>query len=190
MATLKEELNQANEEAIVKPTISKNITHPTGESIVLFDYCKRYGKVYRIFYGVGVVCRIVKGSRFDMVYVNFGVFANQQTRVVVVQKNHARRQIMTLKKGQICQVYGICRNYKTDFELNNGEKKYRIRLGLYATALQGWYVPTMLDIKKMPNNDDLVNPSEKEQDLIETFEDVLDDFLNGTGDDEDEIERD
>lgn len=178
---------EANE-ILVKPTISKEIYHLKGESLILFDYSQRQGKSYRIFYGIGIVYRVVKGDKQDLVYINFGIFKEQKTRLVVVYENHARRQLMTLKRGQVCQVYGVCRHYTTKINLNGKESK-GLRLGLYATAIQGWYVPTMLDIRKMPNNDDLVNPSEKEQDLMETFEDVLDDFLNGTGDDEDEIER-
>lgn len=176
-------------EILVKPTISKEIYHLKGESLILFDYSQRQGKSYRIFYGIGIVYRVVKGDKQDLVYINFGIFKERKTRLVVIYENHARRQLITLKRGQVCQVYGVCRHYTTKINLNGVETK-GMRLGLYATAIQGWYVPTMFDIRKMPTNEDIVSPSEKEQDLINTFEDVLDDFLNGTGEDEDEIERD
>ena len=137
-------------------------------------------KEYRSFYGIGLVYRVVKGEKFDLVYVRFGTFPNIKTRLVVVYDNHARRQILTLKRGQYCQVYGVCRYFTSEKEVN-GEKLKCIKLGLYAKGISGWYVPTMMDIKKMPINDDLVDPTEKEQEMMNSMEDILDQFMNGTG---------
>lgn len=178
----KEELDQYAMDS-TNPSTWGDMEYVMGESLMLFGWQKYHGKRYRIFYGVGVVYRVVKGDKQDLVYVRFGTFQTTKTRLVVVYHNHARRQTLTLKRGQCCQVYGICRYFSTEYtDLKTHEKGRRVRLGLYATAIQGWYVPTMLDIKKMPTNEDLVAPTKKEQEIQKTFEEVLDDFLNGTGD--------
>lgn len=165
---------------IVEPNFAGNMEYMLGESLMLFGKQKYHGKYYRPFYGVGVVYRVVKGDKQDLVYVRFGCFQNVKHRLIVVYHNHARRQILTLKRGQCCQVYGICRTYTTDITLN-GEKAKGVKLGLYAIAINGWYVPTMLDIKRLPTNDDLVEMSEKEKDLANTFDDILNEFMSGIG---------
>lgn len=177
---LKKEAGIKNEEPYIVPTVSGTMEHTKDESLMLFSYSMYNKKRYRPFYGIGIVYRVVKGEKQDLIYINFGLFPTHKTRLVVAYENHARRQILTLKRGQVCQVYGICRYYQTDVEVN-GVKSKGLRLGLYAKGIQGWYVPTMLDIRKMPINDDLVDPTEKEEELQETFEDVLNDFFNGTG---------
>ena len=174
-----EELKE--KEPYVRPVAAGTMEYLFGESLMLFGWQKYHGKKYRPFYGVGVVYRVVKGDKQDLVYVRFGPFNTTKTRLVVVYHNHARRQTLTLKRGQVAQVYGICRYFTESIEIN-GRKAKGVRLGLYATAILGWYVPTMLDIRKMPTNEDLVEPSEKEKDIQETLENVLDDFLNGKGD--------
>ena len=78
---------------------------------------------------------------------------------------------MTLKRGQICQVYGICRYYKTDINVK-GKADKGIRLCLIARGILGWYVPTMVDIRKMPVNDDIVAPSEKETEILDLLGDL------------------
>lgn len=167
----------------VEPNFAGNMEYMLGESLMLFGKQKYHGKYYRPFYGVGVVYRVVKGDKQDLVYVRFGCFQNVKHRLIVVYHNHARRQILTLKRGQCCQVYGICRTYTTDITLN-GEKAKGVKLGLYAIAINGWYVPTMLDIKRLPTNDDLVEMSEKEKDLAQTFDDILNEFLTGKGEED------
>ena len=166
----------------VEPVMGK-MEYLYGESLMLFGPQKYRGKTYKPFYGIGLVMRVVKGDKQDLVYIRFGCFQNVKHRLVVVYHNHARRQILTLKRGQICQVYGICRHYQTDITLN-GEKVKGVKLGLFAIAINGWYVPTMLDIKRLPTNDDLVEMSEKEKDLANTFDDLLNEFMSGTGEDD------
>ena len=179
---LKKEAGIKNEEPYIVPTINGTMEHTKDESLMLFSSSLHNNKKYRAFYGIGVVYRVVKGDKQDLIYINFGLFPTHKTRVVVAYDNHARRQTLTLKRGQVCQVYGMCRYYSTDVEIN-GIKSKGVRLGLYAKGIQGWYVPTMLDIRKMPTNEDLVAPTEKEEELGKTFEEVLDDFLNDTGED-------
>ena len=170
-----EELQKDNSE-YVQPTIAGSMEYLYGESLMLFGWQQYHKKRYRPFYGIGVVYRVVKGEKQDLVYVRFGCFQSTRTRLIVVWHNHARRQIMTLKRGQCCQVYGVCRYFSTKVNIN-GEEKKGLKLGLYAIAIQGWYVPSMIDIRKMPTNEDLVDPTEKEKDLQKTLESVLDEFL-------------
>ena len=178
----KEEINTLNEEDFSLNTTGQ-MEHTMNETLMLFSYSWRNRKRYRLFYGVGTVYRVVKGEKQDLIYINFGVFPENQTKLVVAYDNIARRQVLTLKKGQPCQVYGLCRYYTTEFETEDGRKLKRVRLGLYAKGINGWYVPTMMDIKKMPTNEDIVDPSEKEEELLENFDDILDSFLNGKGED-------
>ena len=176
-----EELKE--KEPYVHPVAAGTMEYLYGESLMLFGWQKYHGKKYRPFYGVGVVYRVVKGEKQDLVYVRFGPFNTTKTELVVVYHNHARRQILTLKRGQCCQMYGICRYFTDDIVLNGKETK-GVRLGLYATAIQGWHVPTMLDIKRLPINEDLVAPTEKEKEIQQTLEDVINDFFNGEGEEE------
>ena len=179
----KKEINKNNEEPYVKPVISGTMEHLKDESVMLFSYSIHNHKRYRMFYAIGTVYRVVKGDKQDLLYMNFGLFKERKTRLVVVYDNHSRRQLLTLKRGQICQVYGLCRYFTTDIMLN-GKKTKGIRLGLYAKGINAWYVPTMFDLRKMPTNEDLSSPTEKEVEIQETLEDVLNEFLNGTGDEE------
>ena len=147
------------------------------ESIMFYGTVSEKGRSYRLFYGLGVVYRIVKGEKSDLVYVNFGIIDKHKARIVVIYDNHARRQLLTLKRGQICQIYGLCRYSPYEWK---GMK--RIRLGLYARGIIGWYVPTMYDIKRMDKNEDLVSPSEKEKEFMENYDEILDSFTNGKED--------
>lgn len=182
MTDYKKELNKINEEEKIVSLPIQKLNHIPYESIVLFSHSRVSRKKCKIFFGIGIVYRVVKGEKCDLVYINFGLFPTQKPRLVVVFENHARRQLITLKRGQVCSVYGLARFYERKKEQDGVETK-DLKFGLYAKAIQGWYVPTMFDIRKMPTNEDVVNPTEKEENLMDTFEDVLDDFLNGTGDD-------
>ena len=168
-----------NEECI-RPTIAGTMEYLFGESLMLFGTQKFGKKTYRPFYGVGCVYRVVKGEKQDLVYIRFGCFDNVKVRLVVVYHNHARRQLLTLKRGQYCQVYGICRHFKSDIVVRGKETK-GLKLGLYAIAINGWYVPTMIDIRKLPINEDLEEPTEKEQKFEDKMEEILSDLLTGKG---------
>ena len=182
---ISEELAELTKDDVIAPTINGIMNYSENESLMFFGYSKHKGKLFRLFYGIGIVYRVVKGEKQDLIYINFGMFKEHNRRVVVAYENHARRQTLTLKRGQVCQVYGICRPYLTEFDdIATGEHKKRVRLGLFAKAFSAWYVPTMLDIKRLPTNDDLVEMSEKEKDLANTFDDVLDEFLNTKGDED------
>ena len=160
------------------PKSSGTMKSVDNESLMFFSYATHNNKRYRLFYGIGIVYRVVKGDKQDLVYINFGTFRDTKPRLVVTWDNHARRQIMTLKRGQVCQVYGISRMFTEEFQ-HNGETKRAVKMGLYAKGFLGWYVPTMLDIKKMPTNEDVVRPTDKEENLMENFDALLDEFYNG-----------
>jgi len=180
---LKKEVGIKKEEPYIAPTFSGTMEHLKDESLMLYSYSMHNKKRYRLFYGIGKVYRVVRGDKQDLIYINFGGFREHKTRLVVAYDNHARRQTLTLKRGQIAQVYGVCRLFQQETTVN-GVKAKRIRLGLYAMGLLGWYVPTMLDIKKMPINEDLETPTEKEEEIQQTFEDVLNEFLTGESEEE------
>ena len=178
-----QELDKELTEPYVKPVAAGTMEYLYGESLMLFGWQKYHGKKYRPFYGVGVVYRVVKGEKQDLVYVRFGPFNTTKTRLVVVYHNHARRQTLTLKRGQCCQVYGVCRYFTTDIKLNGKDTK-GLKLGLYATAIQGWYVPTMLDIRRLPTNEDIAEPTQNEKQYLDNMDELLNEFMTGNGDEE------
>lgn len=171
------ELSEISEEDIkfVKNAFMENVLN---ESLMFYNFGYHNEKRYRLFYGIGKVMNVVKGDKVDLVYMKFGAFDETLVRLVVVYHNHARRQIMTLKRGQYAQVYGLARYFRQKIERDN--KTYmKLKIGLYAIAMQGWFVPTMLDIKKMPTNEDLIiDPDKNAKHDMEMFESVLDQFLN------------
>ena len=172
----------SDKQPYVKPVADGVMEHLFNESIMLFGWQKYNGKKYRLFYGIGVVCRVVKGDKQDLVHIRFGCFNDARIRLVVVYRNHARRQLLTLKRGQVCQVFGFARYHTTDIMLN-GVKTKGTKIALYAHGISGWYVPTMLDIKKLPRNDDICMPTDSEKKLQETFDSVLNEFMSGKGED-------
>lgn len=91
--------------------------------------------------GIGIVKKIEKGEEFDLVGMDFG---RGYIRDIFVKNNHARRQIYTLKKGQLAWFYGFMKCYKID---------RKTKSSLYAKGFQGWYVPKNMDIMKVDPND-------------------------------------
>lgn len=175
---VKTTLGKWSRKQFVLPDYDGHMEHTKGESLMLFGWQEFNGKKFRPFYGIGIVYRVVKGEKSDLVYVNFGTFPDNPLRLVVVIENRARRQTLTLKRGQVCQVYGFCRFY-TQKVMDNGVEKKLIKLALFAKGLQGWYTPTALDIKRTPINEDIDEPTEKEETLEERMENILDQFING-----------
>lgn len=100
-----------------------------GESIFVFGCDK--DKFYTCA-GIGTVVKVEHGQELDMVTMYFG----RVSRSIVVKNNHARRQIYTLKKGQLAWFFGMYKYYE------GGKKIY-----FYAKGFQAWYVPKALDIK-------------------------------------------
>lgn len=150
----------------------------SNESIILFGDYTYKNKVYSSFYGIGKVYRVVKGDKQDLIYINFGIQRRNKPRLVIANDNHSRRQTLTLKRGQICQVYGICSARKFEYQVENGVKELT-RVYLLAMGIQGWYVPTMFDIRKMPSNEDLVEPNDKEKKFAQDLDNVLNEMMTG-----------
>ena len=84
--------------------------------------------------GVGIVKDISKGENFDVIYMTFGL-KNSLERMLVVKKQDARRQIALLKINKYAFVVGYC-------------YLYRGKLIFYATALQAFDTPRVLDVKR------------------------------------------
>lgn len=175
----------ATEKVIKRDKITGQVDHISNESLMLFEKCTYLNKDFRIFYGIGKVYRVVNGDENDLVYINFGLFPEHRVKALVVFYNHARRQTLLLKRGQVCQVYGLARYIERDVTNKAGHKEKKLSLVLYAHGFNAWYIPTLMDIRKMPKNEDLVSPTDKEKEYMESMEDILDQFKT-TGEVEDE----
>ena len=150
------------------PDISNIVKSSKNESLFFLDKDIE-DKNYALCIGVGRVTFVEKGEKLDIVGINFG---RKYSRRILVYKNHARRQIFTLKRGQLAWFYGIARTYYED---------EKIKLALIAKGFQAWYVPKMLDIKSY----DLETVDELEKENENSMLTFLDDLLKGD-DDEDE----
>jgi len=151
-----------------------------GESLMFYGWEEYKSKKYRLFQGIGIVYRVAHGLNCDYVYINFGITPDHPRKCIVVIDNHSRRQILTLKRGQPCQVYGVAMFYKNKKKTKEGNEYDKLEISYYAKGIQGWYVPTMIDIKKTPRNEDiseLLNfEEEREKEQSNEFVDVLDLF--------------
>lgn len=91
--------------------------------------------------GLGIVRVIQKGEEFDLVGIDFG---RGFAREIYVKNNHARRQIYTLKKGQLAWFYGTMKTCTVD---------NRKKANFFAKGFQGWFVPKNMDIMKIDPNE-------------------------------------
>lgn len=130
-------LGDKKEEEYVIPDIRNIVRCFRSETLFIFGVDSKKTK-YRWCLGVGRVCKIKQGENFDLVSINFG---RNYAREIIVQYNHARRQLLTLKKGQLATFYGKFRIWQND--------KGDARSIFYAIGLQPWYVPKAMDIKQM-----------------------------------------
>ena len=140
--------NKMDEEYIV-PDIRNLVRCFRSETLFIFGIDSANTK-YRWCLGVGRVCKIQQGESFDLLYLNFG---RKYAREIIVQYNHARRQLLTLKKGQLATFYGKFKLYKNE--------QGQTRTVFYAIGLQAWYVPKAMDIKAIDT--DAFDKIEKEQ---------------------------
>lgn len=152
--------------------------HPSflkGESVIVLPI----GNNRYIFFGIGKVFRVIKGEEFDLAFIEFrptSINNHPLTRTVIVKNNHPRRQLLTLKRGHFCMVYGFAYLISREDTDKDNVKKYWKKWQLYAFALQGWHTPTMFDIKRMRDNNE--TDEEKFEDMSELqqgfFENILD----------------
>lgn len=138
------------------------ITHCSRYEALLFLGQPRESNDKNYCIGVGTVYLIQKGEEFDLVKMNFG----SGLREIFVKLNHARRQIYTLKRGQLAWFFGYIKFYKD----MNGKSKST----LFAKGFQGWYVPKQMDIKQLDPNE--IDKLEEENESKLNF---LDELLKG-----------
>lgn len=119
---------------------------------------------YRWCLGVGRVCKIKQGENFDIVFINFG---RQYSREIIVQYNHARRQLLTLKVGQLATFYGKFKIYK--------DEKGTTKTIFYAIGFQAWYVPKAMDIKQI----DLATFEKVKQEEENEMFDIIEELIQG-----------
>lgn len=141
---LVEFVNQRNKIKRVRiPKIDGVMENFTNESLMLFGSTEFNHHTFRQFYGIGAIMCIKHFERFDKVFVKFGVSA--YTRCLLVFETNARRQILTLKKGQYAQFYGVLRFIQNE-DLSYCKSVYRLMM--CCVAMNGWFVPPLLEIKK------------------------------------------
>lgn len=143
------------------PEINGLIKQTKDETLMLFGNWWKNPR-YSVCVGLGRVTKVVKGEGVDLVSMCFG---RRYPRRILVTDNHARRQIYTLKRGQLAWFYGLMGI------LPNEEGK--VKVVFYAYGFQAWFVPKALDIKTY-NTDDLERiEKEQEIDMLHFLDDVL-----------------
>lgn len=133
------------------------VHHSMNEAIVYLGPPKEDNSKNFCF-GIGIVKKIEKGENFDIVKMDFG--RGTYWRDIVVRMNHARRQIYTLKVGQLAWFFGFMKVYRQE-----GKRKAYF----FARGFQGWYVPKNMDIKKLDPNEveELTKENESKIDFID-----------------------
>jgi len=157
---MKRILGDKREKEYYIPAIDNMVRCFRGETLFLFGLDSVFTK-YRWVYGVGRVCKIMQGENVDLVYINFG---RKYPREIMVQYNHARRQLLTLKRGQLATFYG-------KFRIFTENKK--LRYAFYAIGLQAWYVPKSMDIKKLDLETYEKIQGEEEKTMINLIDELL-----------------
>lgn len=118
------------------PSGSYPVRYTSGETLMTYGKWFKSNR-FTTYMGLGVVTKVQKGDKLDIVKMNFG---RRYAREILVYHNHARRQIYTLKRGQFAMVFGYMR-IERDKETN---EYHTIML---AYGFNAWYVPKTLDIK-------------------------------------------
>ena len=157
----KTRLGDKKTEEYVVPSINNIVRCFRSETLFIFGVDSKNTK-YRWCLGVGRVCKIMQGENFDLLYINFG---RKYAKEIIVQYNHARRQLLTLKVGQLATFYGKCKRYDRNNKRN--------QMLLYAIGLQAWYVPRAMDIKKMDLETYERIQMENEKSMINLIDELL-----------------
>ena len=112
-----------------------------GESIIYFGRIAK-NQTMQVCFGIGEVIDIQIGNKFDLITMNFGLHYNRQ---VFVKWNDARKQILTLKKGEYATFFGFRKDY---YRPKKKDEKYqKAEVYFFAKQLQGWYVPKAMNRK-------------------------------------------
>ena len=162
----KTRLGDKKTEEYVVPSINNIVRCFRSETLFIFGLDSKNTK-YRWCLGVGRVCKIMQGENFDLVYINFG---RKYSREIIVQENHSRRQLLTLKKGWLCWFRGKYKWAKVE------DGQYHSIF--YALGLQPWFVPMAADLKKMDidETDYAKVEEEKETDYLNFIDEIHEDY--------------
>lgn len=129
-------IGKYNSKLVKVPTASRVVKVGLGESLILFPTFedKRY------FIGWGMIKKISKGEKFDLLYIDFGIGVSK----CFVKSLNARKQISICKKNQYVEVYGLAiyQNSKKN-EIDIVDKRV-----MNVLFLDPKYVPLMVDIKR------------------------------------------
>ena len=156
---------QSNEMLYSVPDLQHFAKTSRGESLIIFDPPHDKPSL-RTCFGIGRVYHVEKGKDMDLVCINFG---RHYARKIIVRDNHARRQIYTLKKGQLCSYYG----YMQVFVEDNQTKAVFFGMGFNA-----WFVPKKLDIKHYDSDTVEELTKENETNMLNFLDLVIEDFGN------------
>ena len=119
-------------------------------SVIFMGACEIKRKQYRTFLATGVVMKIRKGDNVDLVTIKAGASCIN----VVASLNHARRMVMSLKRGHICQVYGYCRIHYGEWTDKRTKKKRRGFIHrYYAEGFLDWYLPKSAELRAIGEGD-------------------------------------
>ena len=131
-----------------------------------------------LFEGMASILKVMRGDKYDIVYAKFGLL-RRKARPVVVYHNHARRQLLLLKKGYMTRICGIAVLKRIPVEHpTNKEIKYVRNWNLLAYDFNVSEVPTAYDIKKLSKQGELEETEELHTDNGDFYQQLIDDMLN------------
>lgn len=156
------------------PNIDTIVEHSENESVLFFGHINSKGKTFRQFWAIGAVVRVLRNETYDLLIIKFG----DHCRKVVVADNHARRQLLTVKSGEYAQIFGVAKAVRNKYTTKDGEYKDYIKYYFYALAIQGMFVPSLVEIKrkKMKIDDKTVADYDIENEENKSYIDFIDEL--------------
>ena len=151
------------------PNFSQTAFVGSHSSVIFMGVCEIKKKQSRMFLATGVVMKIRKGDKLDLVTIKVGLTCIN----VVASLNHARRMVMSLKRGHICQVYGYCRiNFGEWTDKRTNKKRRGFIHRYYAEGFQDWYLPRSADLRAIGVGDTEPLTKENEEMVELNWEDI------------------
>lgn len=145
MGTIRTTLGTKYPKTIAIPNFDCSVEHIANGNLMLLGSVEYRNELYRQFVGFGRLTMIKHSENYDLVHVKFA--HNEKSRVIVVSDNMARRQLLTCKKGWFMSVIGYAKVRKSGY-VKDKEYRRELKYMFYAEAIQGWFVPTLVDIKR------------------------------------------
>lgn len=139
-----------------------------------------------LFSGDMIVVKVVRGENFDIIYGSFNIFPSK-IREVIFANNHARKQLITVKRGQFVHIIGEGRVYHKEVEFIDRKTKQKRKVNtaywqLFSYNNSGYYVPRMFDIKEfkkeVEDGQEIDYTEEMKQEEKEQFESMINDILD------------